>query len=208
MIIKARHHPILYPFIQLYTVLKIRRHFNSVLISGDFQEKNLPLLLLSNHVSWWDGFWVMYLNLKLFHRKFNFMMLEEQLRRYSIFMNTGGYSVNKGTRSIIESINYTVELLSDSNNLVLLFPQGKITSIYDRSFLFERGIERIIKEIKGKTQIIFVANLVDYFSNEKPTLYIYFKEYDLGDHKIEKIQENYSIFYSECIANNTKKAEY
>ena len=208
MIIKAKHHFIIYPFFKFYAVYKIWRHFDRVIINGDYQEKNLPLLLISNHVSWWDGFWVMYLNMKLLHRKFYFMMLEEQLKKFSFFINTGGYSVKKGTRSIIESINYTVELLTDSKNLVLMFPQGKITSVYDRSIKFEKGIERILKEVKSKVQIIFVVNLIDYFSKEKPSLYIYFKELSPVDSKIEKIQEDYNVFYSGCIAENTKKADY
>jgi 1-acyl-sn-glycerol-3-phosphate acyltransferase len=140
MIIKAKHHFVIYPFFKFYAVYKIWRHFDRVFINGDYQEKNLPLLLISNHVSWWDGFWAMYLNMRLLHRKFYFMMLEEQLKKFSFFINTGGYSVKKGNRSIIESINYTIELLTDSKNLVLMFPQGKITSVYDRSIKFEKGI--------------------------------------------------------------------
>jgi hypothetical protein len=53
-----------------------------------------------------------------------------------------------------------------------------------------------------------VANLIDYFSKEKPSLYIYFKEFSPVDSKIEKIQEDYNVFYSGCIAGNTKKADY
>ncbi len=207
MIIKARHHWIVYPFFKFYAVFKIRRHFNKVIISGDFQQKNLPLLLISNHVSWWDGFWVMYINLKLFHKRFHFMMLEDQLRKFSFFINTGGYSVKKKSRSVIESINYTIELLSDSKNLVMLFPQGRITSIYDQSFQFEKGLERILKEVNGKVQIIFLANLIDYFSNQKPSLFIYLKEYDNMNTDIEKIQKEYNMFYSGCVAENIKKAE-
>ncbi len=207
MIIKARHHWIVYPFFKFYAVFKIRRHFNKVIILGDFQQKNLPLLLISNHVSWWDGFWVMYINLKLFHKRFHFMMLEDQLRKFSFFINTGGYSVKKKSRSVIESINYTIELLSDSKNLVMLFPQGRITSIYDQSFQFEKGLERILKEVNDKVQIIFLANLIDYFSNQKPSLFIYLKEYNNMNTDIEKIQKEYNMFYSGCVAENIKKAE-
>lgn len=202
MIIKARHHWIVSPFFKFYAVYKIRRHFSDVIITGDIQQKDLPVLLISNHVSWWDGFWAMYINLKLLHRKFHFMMLEEQLKRFSFFINTGGYSVRKGARSVLESIDYTIELLSDKRNMVLLFPQGKITSMYYQSVKFERGIERILKGVKGKVQIIFMANLVDYFSREKPTLFIYLKEYNLSDHSLDNVQQEYNTFYSEAVSEN------
>jgi 1-acyl-sn-glycerol-3-phosphate acyltransferase len=207
MIIKARHHWFIYPFFKFYATYKIWGHFNSVTISDGFTDKGLPLLLICNHVSWWDGFWVMYANLKVFHRKFHFMMLEEQLRKYKFFINTGGYSVKKGSRSVIESINYTIELLTDSKNLVMLFPQGKITSIYDQSFHFERGIERILKAVNGKVQIVFLANLVDYFSNEKPSLSIYLQEWNSSYTCIEKIQEDFNRFFQGCVASNISKAE-
>jgi 1-acyl-sn-glycerol-3-phosphate acyltransferase len=207
MIIKARHHFIIYPFIKLYTVFKIRRHFKEVIISGVYHEKNLPLLLISNHISWWDGFWIMYLNLKIFQRKFHFMMLEEQLRKFSIFKYCGGYSIKKGSRSALESISYTVELLSDKNNLVMLFPQGKITSVYNQSYIFEKGLERILREADGRIQIIFIANLTDYFSNEKPTLFTYYQEYKNADIDVLKIQDDYNRFYSRCIEENIKAAD-
>jgi len=207
MIIKARHHWFIYPFFKFYATYKIWRHFNSVSISEGFTERGLPVLLLCNHVSWWDGFWVMYANLKVFHRKFHFMMLEEQLRKYSFFINTGGYSVKKGSRSVIESINYTIELLTVNKNLVMLFPQGKITSLYDQSFHFEKGVERILKVVNGKVQIIFLANLVDYLSKEKPSLSIYLQEWKRSDNDIEKIQEDYNHFFEGCVAANINKAE-
>jgi hypothetical protein len=207
MIIKARHHWIVYPFFKFYSAYKIRRNFNSVEISGKFNDKGLPLLLICNHLSWWDGFWVMYANLKVFHRKFHFMMLEEQITKYSFFINTGGYSVKKHSRSIIESINYTIGLLSENENLVMLFPQGKITSIYDQSIHFERGIERILNGVKGNIQIVFLANLIDYFSNSKPSLFIYIQEWNNKDKKISGIEEDYNHFYKACVAENLKKAE-
>ena len=207
MIIKARHHTIVYPFFKFYALCKIRRHFREVTVSGEFKEKGLPVLLISNHVSWWDGFWVMYLNIKLLHRRFYFMMLEEQLLKFSFFINCGGYSVRKGSRSVIESINYTIELLSDKKNLVMLFPQGSITSMHNQSFHFQKGLERILKAVKEKVQIIFLANLVDYFSSEKPSLFIYLQEYNNLNNNIETIQEDYNLFYSGCVAENIRKAE-
>lgn len=205
MIIKARHHLIIYPLLKFYSLFKIKLHFNEVIISGEYQEKKLPVLLIVNHVSWWDGFWVMYLNLKLFHRKFHFMMLEDQLKKYRFFSGSGGYSIKKGSRSIIESINYTIELLSENKNLVMLFPQGKITSVYEQSFHFENGLERILKEVGDRVQIIFLANLVDYFSNQKPTLFIYLQEYHNLITDIQRIQEDYNFFYHVCVMENIKK---
>jgi len=201
MILKASHHPLIYPFFQLYSFLKIRWNFREVNIIHDFREKGLPILMISNHISWWDGFWVVYLNLKLLHRKyFFFMMLEEELRKHMYLNRSGGFSVRKGSRSIVESLNYTAELLNDKNNLVLMFPQGRIESIYKNDFLFEKGIEYVLNKTGTRPQIVFLVNLIDYFSNQRPGLYMYLKEYNGTDISTGNLQKEFNRYYSECTA--------
>jgi 1-acyl-sn-glycerol-3-phosphate acyltransferase len=207
MIITAKHHFFYYTYFKLYYAKwKIKRNFHNVIFSGDFHEKNLPLLLIANHVSWWDGIWAMYLNLNYFNRKFHFMMLEEQLKKNPVCNYVGGYSIKKGSRSMVESMQYTAELLADKKNMVLIFPQGEIQSLYNQSILFEKGLEHIVKKIRGNVQIIFMAGLVDYFSNPKPDLYIYFKEYLLTDTELQQIQHDYNAFYTRCIDKNIQEA--
>ena len=135
------------------------------------------------------------------------MMLEEQLKKHMFFNKTGGYSIKKGSRGIIETIDYTVELLSDKKNLVLLFPQGEIQSLYTQKFRFEKGLGHILKKVKGDVQVLFLANLIDYFSSQKPTLYMYVKEYDKKDFEIENLENEYNRFYSACISGNTCRTE-
>jgi len=206
MILKARHHPFIYPFFNWYTRWKLSGKFHSVHISGDFDEQHLPVLLISNHISWWDGFWVNYLNLRVFKRKFHFMMLESQLKKYAFFNKTGGYSVKKGNRSILESLFYSAEILSDPGNIVLLFPQGKIQSIYSSTFLFEKGISKILELVKNRIQIMLIVNMIDYFSQPKPSLYMYFKEYKKENVDIQCLQDEYNHFYSSCIFDQKQKA--
>jgi len=176
-----------------------------VKITGEFLEKNLPILVISNHVTWWDGIWTMFLNIKYFNRKFHFMMLEDEIKKDKVPNNVGGYSVKKGSRSIIETINYTAELLSVKENMVLLFPQGKIESLLTPSIQFEKGFNNILKKIQNEVQIIFLVNLVDYFSNMKPNVYMYFKEYPNLDLDTEKMQKDFNTFYTESVTEHLQK---
>ncbi|NEW81843.1 MAG: hypothetical protein GZ094_05725 [Mariniphaga sp.] len=207
MVLKARHHFFIYPFFKWYAGWIIHRHFGQVEVKNEFDDQGLPVLLLANHVSWWDGFFAMFLNVKILKRKFHFMMLEEQLKRFSFFNQTGGYSIRKKSRETIESINYTAELLCESENMVLLFPQGKIESLYKTSFQFESGIGHILKKTGSDIHILFMANLINYFSNRKPGLYIYVSEYKMDSIDIKSIQEAYNLFYGGCIADNSLKSE-
>jgi hypothetical protein len=207
MIVKSKHHFIVYPYFRIYTIIKIWLNFHRVVISGEFKDRRLPLLIISNHMSWWDGIWVMYLNIKLLKRKFHFMMLEEQIEKFPVLNRVGGYSIKKRSRTIIETLKYTNELLADKKNLVLIFPQGEIQSVYNQQIKFERGLEKILKDNSGKIQILFLANLIDYFSEEKPTLFIYFKEFADHGYSTDIIEKEYNSFYSGCISENMNKSD-
>ena len=188
MILKAKHNFIIYPFFRWYALGIIKMKFRDIRIIGSFKDRGLPVLLISNHVSWWDGFWARYLNVKLLKRRFHFMMLEDQLRKFRFFNYTGGFSVNKRAKSLIETLKYTIGLLSNRENMVLIFPQGEIRTMHLQTFQFEKGIERILKDKMGLIQILFMANLVDYFSSPKPCINIYIQEYYALTHKLETIQ--------------------
>ena len=190
-----------------YAKWKIHRHFKKVHFIGEYEEKNRPIFVIANHVSWWDGIWIMFLNINFFKRKFHFMMLEEMIEKNRVANLVGGFSIKKGSRSIIESLNYTAELLSDKNNMVLVFPQGEITSLYSPQLEFEKGFRNVLKKVGEEPQIFFIVNLVDYFSDTKPSLYVYFKEYENKNLDSEKMQSDFNQFYSECISENLKRKD-
>jgi len=203
MILKAKHNFIIYPFFKQYAEWIMKRHFGVIQILGDFQEKKLPVLLISNHISWWDGFWSMYLNVKVLKRKFHFMMLEEQLRKFWFFNYSGGFSVNKKSKTIIETLNYTHDLLTDPANMVLIYPQGEITSMHQQNFKFEKGLDRILKN-KNMFQLIYQVNMVDYFSTKIPGIYIYIQDFSDSVSDSTNMQESYNTFYKQCIENQNK----
>ncbi len=198
MIIKARHNFIIYNFFKLYTIVRTKRSFREIFISGSFHDKGLPVLLVANHMSWWDGFWAMYLNMKVFRRKFHFIMLEEQLRKNWFFMYTGGFSVRKGTKSVMETLQHASEILERKENLLLIFPQGKIESLYKTEFSFERGIERILWDKRDRIQLVLMADFVEFLSHKKPSLHIFYREYGEGDFSFEALQKEYNNFYQHC----------
>jgi len=54
--IKAKHHPVIYPIFKWLSRFLIKRNFNTVQIETDYIENDCPVLLVANHISWWDGF--------------------------------------------------------------------------------------------------------------------------------------------------------
>ena len=204
--LKSRHHFIVYPFFQHYTRYLLKTRYHSVSIENHFDDNGNAVLLIGNHVGWWDGFWGMYLNLKVLKRKFHFMMLEEQLLKYRFFNYTGAFSVDKGSRSVVESIRYASELLNDSENMLLMYPQGRLHSMYEHHFQFEKGLERMLKNRERKVQVVFSANLVDCFTEPKPSLSIYTENYE-GACTVEALEHAYNDFYARCLEKQSGKAE-
>lgn len=193
----------IYPFFMRYAVFITKRYFKHVNIVGEISNKQTPVLLIANHISWWDGFWAAYLNETILKRKFHFMMLEEQLLKYWFFNYAGGFSVKKKSVSIMETLNYTTQLLTNRANMVLVYPQGEIQSMHTQYFQFEKGIERILHGKEDAVQVIFAYNMVDYFSQRKPSLTMYIAEYNSA-FDLNSIQTFYNAFRNACVEKQTQ----
>jgi len=156
--------------------------------------------MVGNHFSWWDGFFIYYLNQHHFHRKLYVMMLEEQLRPRMFLSRIGAFSIQPGSKSVVESLAYTVEQCKYPDNLVALFPQGEIESAYTSHFRFEKGLRFILNRSASPLQLVFVAALVDYYSHPKPSLTLAMEEYvDWGTPEIETVEEDYNDFFQRAV---------
>ncbi len=205
--IKARHHWFLYPFFVWYGWMRMKRHFRKIIISGNVPAENLPMLIVSNHFSWWDGFFIASLNRKKFRKKFHVMMLEDQLKKNWFFQHTGAFSVRKNTKGVVQSLNYASELLQNPKNLVTYFPQGQFESINQGKLHFEKGVEWLLKNLKNEVQVIFVANQVDYFERAKPHLFMHFETYDYRGKNLQEIEDDYNAFYHSSALKNIQLKE-
>lgn len=197
--IKARHTLIGRMVSNLYSGSKMNRAFHETAYIGEWSENGLPILMLSNHFCWWDGFIQYRLNRAVFDRKLYIMMLEEQLQENRILNKCGCFSVKKNSRSIIETLDYCIDIVKEPDNMLLIFPQGEIQSMHTERIKFESGLRYLLKHIKNEVNIVFNVNLVDYFSERKPRLSIYFKV-SLSDQFTNKqaLEEEYNAFYTEC----------
>lgn len=203
--IKAKYNWFFCPLFKWLSSFLVKRNFCFIHFETEFNDDGHSVLAIANHISWWDGFWIEYLNLKKIHRRFNFMMSEDQLKKHWYFQQVGGYSVRKNSRELIQSIAYTAELLNNDQNMVLIFPQGEIHSAHNTAVRFKKGIQYIIKKVKNDTQVLFVVNITDYFSEAKPHLFIYTKKFSAGFFKDRNIEEEYNLFFNEVLNSHKTK---
>ena len=174
--IQANHTKFWVRISKYFSKYLIAFYFRNVRYNGEYKETNLPILLISNHFSWFDGFIQIALNFKVFKRCFNFMMLEKELSENMVLTKVGASSINKGNRSSLESLDYAVEILQKKENLFLFFPQGGIKSIYTREFTFEKGLlNHILENVRNDYQLVFNVNLIDYGPHRRPEMNIFYK---------------------------------
>lgn len=201
--IRARHTSFYTRFFRWYSRLMIRWHFREMEVHNKVEDNGNAILVIGNHFSWWDGFFMLEVNRRIWKRKFHVMMLEEQLQNRMFLNKTGAYSIRKNHRSVVTSLNYTSGLLQNDNNLVLMFPQGKIQTHHTSRFTFEKGVETIINKTKGSPQVVFSAALVDYFSEKKPRLDVYLENAELKDQTTTKeLEDRYNNFFRRKIEEN------
>ena len=172
-----------------YLAYRLRKAFK--VLQHD-EVKVLPghsVLLLCNHFSWWDGFFAGHLTRTYLKRNFFIMMQENHLQKRMFFNRVGGFSINRKSKEVVESLQYAAKLLDNPDNLVTVFPQGALESNHIDEINIERGIDYIVKKIKGNCQIIYYSAFIEYFESLKPS--VYFRFLDCGtnrDFDFEKLK--------------------
>lgn len=205
--IRAKHTKLWLILSKYHTKILIGFFFGRVKFYGEYEEKGLPLLMIANHFSFYDGFIQILLNFKTLKRRIHFMMLEEELRKNMQLTKLGACSISKGKRSILESLAYAVEILQNKENLFLFFPQGKIESVYTRNFTFEKGLlSYILNKAENEFQLIFNVNLIHYGTNLRPDICVYYETYALNENTTaEDVERAYNHFAKACFKKQGAK---
>ena len=200
--IRANHNKLWVKFSHFYTRILLGIFFGKLKCTGEYEEKDLPILMLGNHFSFYDGFIQILLNQKVFKRRFNFMMLEKELRKNMFLAKIGASSISKGKRSSVESINYAVEMLQDKENLFLFFPQGSIKSIYTQEFTFEKGmLSHVLEHTKNEFQLVYNINLINYGVKLRPDLHMYYETHTISTNTTaEEVERAFNRFAKACFA--------
>jgi 1-acyl-sn-glycerol-3-phosphate acyltransferase len=202
--IRAKHNKLYIWFFRSYFRMLERFYFRKITFMQDAAiPENQSVLLLQNHFSWWDGYWSYQLSRKIFKRKFHVMMLAEQLQKRLFLNKCGVFSIQKNNRDLLESLNYTTELLRDRRNLVTIYPTGVMLTQHQQNLKFQQGIGRIVEGQTDHFAIVFAVFLVDYFGFATPELRVYLQQYS-GERTVDTIENDYHLFYLSCVNKQTE----
>ncbi|MCB2197853.1 lysophospholipid acyltransferase family protein [bacterium] len=154
-----------------------RKHFHAFHLLGELPEldPSLPLLVTPNHSSWWDGFFVHWLNRHLLHRRLHMMMLEEQLRKHRFFARVGAFSIDPGNPlDMVRSLSYSMNLLKNPSNLVCIYPQGELQPFGTSPLPYRSGVPWLLARLKSPVTLLPLAMRIEMLGQQHPEAFFLF----------------------------------
>lgn len=145
-----------------------------IVLPGTPLDESLPVVFVSNHVSWWDGFL-----LRALHRKmrpgagFYTIMLERELRKHPYFRLMGCVGIEPGkTGSLDRAIESVASRRQADPGLCLsFFPQGRIWPAQRRPLGFRTGIVRVLERL-APVQVVPVALRIEPLNTMSPHAFV------------------------------------
>ena len=203
-----RKNNFIYRFFSWYIEFIIKKDFTSFHYNTIENKEDTSILILANHFSWWDGFFIFYINKKLFKKQFHVLINAENYNKVGFLKYLGAFAAEGGGKDIIGMLSYASKLLDDKNNLVLIFPQGKLHSNHVKNITFEKGVMQIIKSSQKRLNIVFSATFVDYFSKRKPTVQTYLQNWDSEEYmSLQLLKSAYNKHYDQSVVKQTQITE-
>lgn len=138
-------------------------------------DPGLPVILVPNHISWWDGFFCFEVQSRLRPGSGIYsLMLESELKKFPILRKIGCFGLEPGNPVSVRRafIQFRDLVAANPYRTITFFPQGEISPIRQRPLAFRRGIETLAKII-GRVQYVPIGLHIEPMTSEKPTAFIY-----------------------------------
>ncbi len=163
----------------LYLAYRFQRTFDQMIVQtlGEptAADRHLPVLLVANHCSWWDGFFLAKLQRQIAPSAILVtIMLESELCKYPLFRRLGAMGVDPNNPvSVAHCFKALKNLVQTGKKSVFIayFPQGEICPQLDLPLNFKPGIELLTK-VLGPLQILPVALGIEPLRAAKPSAFI------------------------------------
>jgi 1-acyl-sn-glycerol-3-phosphate acyltransferase len=136
-----------------------------------------PVIIYSNHPSWWDPAFYILLGSRLFPGRIGFGPMDaEALARYGILRRVGVFGVDMGTRrGAMGFLSTSLNLLSRSRAMLWITAEGQFTDPRRRPIVLRSGIAHLARRVPG---VVILPLAIEYpFWNEsRPEALAHFGE--------------------------------
>jgi 1-acyl-sn-glycerol-3-phosphate acyltransferase len=138
-------------------------------------DDDTPIVVFTNHASWWDPISAMLIRKKYFpNRVFYAPIDSEALENYRIMAKLGFYGLPlKTTAGAAEFLATTKLILKSKNASVWITPEGRFTDVRDHSQPFMPGLAHLASRVPG---VAFVPMALEYafWDESRPQLFARF----------------------------------
>jgi len=137
-----------------------------------------PIVLVANHISWWDGFLLREVQRQLrADAPFHTVVVAEQMARHPGLRRLGGVPVDPAAPSSVLRMLRTLGRLrlAESETVFAYFPQGRIWPSSRRPLGMRRGIEAVAR-ILAPVDVVPVSIHIEPLVDARPTPFLW-----LGD---------------------------
>ncbi|HKK93107.1 MAG TPA: 1-acyl-sn-glycerol-3-phosphate acyltransferase [Longimicrobiales bacterium] len=138
----------------------------------------VPLLLVANHVSWWDGFLLREVQRRIRGRApFHTVVIEHQISAHPMLGRLGAVPVDPTTPASVLRMLRTLRRLraADPGTVFSYFPQGRIWPSSRRPLEIRRGIEAVTR-VLAPVRIVPVGIHIEPLVDVRPTPLIWLGE--------------------------------
>jgi 1-acyl-sn-glycerol-3-phosphate acyltransferase len=141
-----------------------RRHFHSLRVSRSGWRPELctlPLVIYSNHASWWDALVCLVLKDEFFGAHTAFAPMDDaMLQRYKFFGRLGFFGVERNTRrGSRRFLRVSEVILQSPRHLLALTPQGRFADARERPVRFAAGLGHLAAR---ESPAVFVPLAIEY----------------------------------------------
>jgi len=177
--IPAISRPLLHWF-TWYSRSYIRRHFHSLRVSLAGlppETRGLPLVLYSNHASWWDALVCLVVKQQCFPSHAAFAPIDAaMLKRYKMFRKLGFFGVEQGSRrGAIHFLRTAEAILKSPQALLAVTPQSRFADVRERPARFEAGLGHLAMRVEH-TLFVPVATEYVFWEERLPEILLRFGE--------------------------------
>lgn len=156
---------------------RLRAHFGAIHIADlTILEQALersPVLVVSNHSSWWDPILLLVLTQLHLPRVDAYAMMEAaNLQRLPFFAKVGAFGVDRSSRRDgAEATRYAVSLLDRPGRLVWVFAQGQERPLHERPLRFMGGAARVALRVPA-AEVVPLALAYGFGPVQSPEVFV------------------------------------
>lgn len=206
--------PLLLRWFTWYCRGYLRRHFHSLRVSHAGQPpdtRGLPLVIYTNHASWWDPLVGLVIKDTFFAERALFTPIDAaMLARYRMFAKLGFFGVEQhNRRGAVQFLRTSEAVLQSPHHVLGVTPQSRFADVRERPVRFQAGLGHLATRVERAVFLPMATEFV-FWEERLPEILVRFGEpvevrrehasafthgywTDLFEQKIEATQDALSI---------------